>query len=150
MDYWGGSMMRRILKWAGIAVGVLVVGLVVALGVLYQVSNSHFSRRYAVTVQMPALPTDAASLAEGKRIYLSRGCVDCHGANLAGTVIVDEPLAGSFAGANLTKGQGGVGNALSDADFARVIRHGVKPDGAPTIFMPSTDYFAMTDADLAK
>jgi mono/diheme cytochrome c family protein len=34
-------------------------------------------------------------------------------------------------------------------DWVRTLRHGVKPDGRPAIFMPSEDYARFTDDDLA-
>lgn len=34
-------------------------------------------------------------------------------------------------------------------DWVRTIRHGVKPDGRPTLIMPSEDYNRLTDDDLA-
>ena len=36
------------------------------------------------------------------------------------------------------------------ADWERTIRHGVKPDGRPTLIMPSEDYNRLTDDDLAS
>jgi mono/diheme cytochrome c family protein len=140
--------MRRVRKWVALLAGAVAVLLIVALGILYVVSNSHFNRRYTIEAQVPTIPTGPAAIKEGERIYVTRGCPDCHGPDLAGRVVVDDPIVGYFAGANLSKGKGGQGNELTDADFVRVIRHGVKPDGSPTIFMPSTDYYAISDTDI--
>jgi mono/diheme cytochrome c family protein len=140
--------MQRIAKWAGIAAIALVLLIAVGVGSLYVVSNSHMSRRYTVSAEPILVPTGAAAIAEGERIFISRGCVDCHGTDAAGQVFVEDPAAGHFAGANLTRGKGGIGSTFTDADFARAVRHGVAPDGRALIFMPSTDYFAMSDANL--
>ena len=140
--------MNKKIKWLGIIVASLATVLVVALGIAYALSNSRMSQKFTVTVQAPPLPATPTALQEGKRIFLSRGCIDCHGENLAGRVIVDDPLIGRLEGANLTKGNGGIGGSFTDEDFVRAIRHGVRPDGSALIFMPSTDFQAMSDAEI--
>jgi mono/diheme cytochrome c family protein len=140
--------MRRVLKWVAILVGVVVVLLIVAVGAIYVLSNSHMSKHFTVEVQAPPVPAGPAAVKEGERVYVTRACADCHGADLAGKVVVDDPIVGRFAGANLTKGKGGLGNELTDVDIVRAVRHGVKPDGSAMIFMPSTDFHAMSDPDM--
>ena len=49
---------------------------------------------------------------------------------------------------NLTSGQGGIGGTYTDEDWVRAIRHGVGPDGKPLIFMPSSEFYFLTDEDL--
>jgi mono/diheme cytochrome c family protein len=127
---------------------VLVVLVGAAIAVVYEKSNHRFAMRFDVPAAPVAVPAGAAAVAEGKRIYTSRGCADCHGADLAGQAFVDDPMVGRFAGANLTKGKGGVGGERSEAELARAIRHGVGQDGRALIFMPATDFFAMSDADV--
>ncbi len=61
---------------------------------------------------------------------------------------IDDPAFARLAGANLTRGRGGIGEA-SDADLERAIRHGVGRDRRPLIFMPAEAFTAMTDADLS-
>jgi mono/diheme cytochrome c family protein len=89
----------------------------------------------------------AALVARGAHVVATRGCTDCHGASLGGAVVVDDPLAGRLAGPNLTAG--GRGPALDDRAWELALRHGARPDGAPLLVMPSTDYAAMTDEDVA-
>jgi mono/diheme cytochrome c family protein len=77
-------------------------------------------------------------------------CGDCHGANLGGAIFLDvtaPPLFRAVA-PNLTRGQDGVGGQLSDADFARAIRHSVGPNGQALLAMPSVDYSSMGDGDV--
>ena len=45
-------------------------------------------------------------------------------------------------------GKNGVGGTLSDADFAHILRYGIKPDGHSLLVMPSTDFQHFSDADL--
>lgn len=40
--------------------------------------------------------------------------------------------------------------AYPDADLARIIRRGVRPDGRTVVVMPSEMFSALTDADLGK
>ncbi len=49
---------------------------------------------------------------------------------------------------NLTSGEGGVGGAYTDPDFARAIRHGVTREGKGIIIMPSEHYNVFGDEDL--
>jgi hypothetical protein len=50
---------------------------------------------------------------------------------------------------NITGGAGGATARYAPVDWVRTIRHGVKPDGRPVLIMPSEEYNALTDADLA-
>jgi cytochrome c553 len=75
-----------------------------------------------------------------------RGCVECHGDNLGGRVFIDVPPVGRLAGANLTRGRAA---PLTDADWERAVRHGVRRDGKPLLFMPSNEFAGMSDEDLA-
>ncbi len=140
--------MGRVLKWVAYLVGALAVLLAVAVGVIYVWSNSYINRKFKVEAQAFAIPTGPAAVKEGERVFTTRACADCHGKDLAGVVVVDDPVVGRFAGVNLTKGKGGQGSELSDMDIARAIRHGVAPDGRALVFMPSTDFHAMSDGDL--
>jgi cytochrome c553 len=74
---------------------------------------------------------------------MSRGCGECHGARGEGKVVIDD-APGLLAGSNLTA----TAERYSDADFARAIRHAVAPDGRPLVFMPSRDFWPMSDRDL--
>ena len=142
--------MRKLLK----AVGYLAAGaaalVLVATAVVYGVSESRYRTRYAVAAGDITVPTDSASVARGEHLARSfGGCVECHGENLAGRMVLDDPAIGRVYGANLTRGKGGVGASLSSADIVRALRHGVGRDGRPLKVMPSTDYVHLTDDDLA-
>lgn len=126
---------------------LLGLAAIVAAGVFLG-SNARLTRRYAVTPE--ALPTSAnhALIARGEHLATAAThCTGCHGANLAGQVMVDAPPFRIVA-PNLTRGQGGAG-AMSDADWVRAIRHGVAPDGTSLLLMPSSDFHALNANDLA-
>mgnify|MGYP003394046996 CR=1 FL=1 len=100
-------------------------------------------------------PTSAAGDAR-RGAYLAKagGCVGCHtedkrsAAPFAGGRALKTPF-GTFFGPNITPHlQAGIGR-WSEADFARAMRHGRRPDGAnyfPAFPYPS--YTLISDADL--
>ncbi|MEZ4592991.1 MAG: cytochrome c [Chloroflexota bacterium] len=141
--------MKRILKWIGIVLGGLL-GLILLLGVsAYSVSASRLNRTYEVTADFSLnVPTDAESIAAGEHLAAVYLCNDCHEANLAGHLFVDDPVFGQIYSANLTAGENGVGRSYSDEDLARVIWYGVKPDGSPTVGMPYEFHQAISISDM--
>ncbi len=139
----------KVLKWVGIVLGGLIGLLVVAGLVIYFVGGARFNRSYAsIQAEPVTIPTDAESVALGEHIALSRGCTDCHGDNLGGDVLIDDPMVATLAGTNLTSGAGGVGGMMTDELWVRAIRHGVGHDGIGLMFMPSNEYWFMSDRDL--
>jgi len=100
-------------------------------------------------VDLNALATERA-VSRGKHMLESfYTCVECHGADFGGGVMVDDPnTIGRLLGPNLTLGTGSRTLNYSAADWDRMVRHGVKPDGSGTP-MPSRDFFAMSDRELS-
>lgn len=86
-------------------------------------------------------------LAWGEHIAVTRGCIDCHGEDMGGALFADGMPVFRLHGSNLTSA--GVGASYSDQDWVRAIRHGIGPDGKPLLFMPSYEYYYLSDADLA-
>jgi mono/diheme cytochrome c family protein len=131
-----------ILKWAGLLLG-LVVGIgLIGLAYVYIASEQIIDRHYSLPESHVRAATDANAVARGARLVFAYGCADCHGRNLQGAYIADFGMRSR----NLTV----LARSLSDADFDRIIRHGLRPDGTPVAeFMPSDSYQFMTDSDLA-
>ncbi|MFT3894705.1 MAG: cytochrome c [Anaerolineales bacterium] len=142
--------MKSILKWMGIITGVLFGLLIAGMLALYMSGRARLYKKYDVSVQPVSIPNDAESLAEGKRIFQYRGCEACHGEQLQGLVYMDNPALGQVITPNLTTGKGGIGSLRSDLDLVRSIKHGIRPDGTPLLFMPSTEFYSLSDADLGK
>lgn len=143
--------MRRLLKWLGIIVGVLLLVIVAAAVILYVVGRNNLNKTYDVSVEALAIPAgDEEALARGQHIAEAISlCAECHGSNLGGDEFIDDALFGSGDAPNLTAGTGGIGATYTDEDWVRVLRHGVKPNGKSVKLMPSQHYAHMTDADLA-
>ena len=62
--------------------------------------------------------------------------------------MIDDPAIGRVRGPNLRPARGIARASYTMADWDRIVRHGVKPDGKPAI-MPSDDFFKMSDAELS-
>lgn len=73
-------------------------------------------------------------------------CVECHGADLGGTVVMDVAPVMRMAAPNIT--QGGLGARLTAADWDRAVRHGVGIDGRALV-MPAIDYTNLADRDVS-
>jgi mono/diheme cytochrome c family protein len=140
--------MKKVLKWVGIVFSGLVGIVIIALIVIYFNSQARLNHVYRIPEENVVIPTDAESIANGKHIFQFRGCEGCHGEDLEGKVYLDDPAIGKVISSNLTTGKGGVGGALSDADWVRAIRHGVRSDGTGLLFMPSTEFYYLSDEDL--
>jgi mono/diheme cytochrome c family protein len=133
----------------------VLIGLSLAASMaLYSAGMEKANRTYPnIPVEVVSLPADSNAIARGKHIATIWSCPKCHGANLGGYLMKNDPIDGTFPtlGAipapNLTSGKNGVGRTYSDADWVRAIRHGVKPDGRGEVLM--YDYSALGDRDLA-
>lgn len=140
--------MRRVLRWVGIGVGALAGLLLLVVGAAYLITEMRFNRTFTDVGEPVTVPSDPALIMEGGRLVVARGCADCHGQQLAGSVFIDDPLLGRVAASNLTTGAGGVGALYDDAGLERAIRHGVGHDGKPLLIMPSHEYYPLSDADV--
>jgi mono/diheme cytochrome c family protein len=142
--------MRAALKWVGIVVGVILGLLILGILALYGRGQMRLNKKYMIPAQTVAIPADAESLLEGKRIFQYRGCEACHGEQLQGLVYLDNPAMGQVITPNLSTGKGGIGAQRTDADMVRSIKHGIRPDGTPLLFMPSTEFYYLSDKDLGN
>ena len=140
--------MKKFLKWVGIVLGALVGLIVIGLVVIYFNSQSRLTHVFNIPEEQVTIPTDASSIENGKHIFQFRGCEACHGEDLQGTVYLDDPAVGKVISTNLTTGKGGVGGDRTDEEWARAIRHGVRTDGTGLLFMPSTEFYYLSDEDL--
>lgn len=136
--------MKRIL--IKVMAALVVVPAMVVAYVAWQ-SHTRIARVWAVPEQAIEVGTDAAALERGRHLAVTRGCTDCHTADLGGQVMTDEGFMGYLASANLTGGKGGIAE-VSDAKIARALRHGVRRDGRSVVLMPALEYFPMNDEDV--
>lgn len=141
--------MKKILIWAGSILGGLIAVVVLAVVVLYLIGTSRVNEVYEVELAAVPIPSGPAAVERGKHLVESIGlCVECHGENLAGDILEDDPVFGTLAPSNLTSGRGGVGGEYTDAQFVRAIRNGINKDGNPLAIMPSNYYNVINDEDV--
>lgn len=131
-----------LLGLTGLSLLMLSIGV---LALAWWSSERLLSMRIEVA-DPPLAKVDADGLAQGRHLYHSRGCSDCHGERGEGRVVFDVPPAKVVA-SNLTPA--GPGRYYDRDAFGRAIRHGVGHDGRPLRFMPIGDYAELGDADTA-
>lgn len=139
--------MKKILKWAGIILGLLIVLIAGTAAYLNSAAKSRLAKKYDINPKALEIPTDSASIAAGKK-WASILCAGCHGVDLAGTMLLEDPAMGTVCAPNLTPA--GVGKSYSDLDWDRAIRHGVAGDQRPLLIMPSKDFKFMPDEQTAQ
>jgi cytochrome c553 len=142
------AMLKKILKWTGRA---LLVVTLLALGYYTKAYITVGSRKSKVYVVKPVkldIPADSAMIAQGKRLVIVKGCNDCHGNDLGGRVLFEQKGIGRLVARNLTKGKGGIPQDFDTDDWVRAIRHGLRRDGTPLIYMPSGAFNQLSETDL--
>ena len=124
---------------------LVVLGLMMAT-IIIVLSERALRRTWDVPLTTLAVPTDAAAIAEGRRLAATRGCANgCHGKpGIGGAVFDDDRWYGRLVAPNLSE----AAHRYSDAELARAIRHGVKRDGTAMQVMPSDMFAQLDDADL--
>ena len=140
-------MIKRLLRWLGLTAGVLAAIVIIAYTVVYILSERVLQRTYQVPAVSVAIPTDLASIIEGRRLATIHGCYGgCHGKEGGGVVMFDQPLIGRVVAPNLTAAV----RHYSDAELEGIIRHGVRPGGRGMMVMPSEGFVLLTDEDLGR
>jgi mono/diheme cytochrome c family protein len=141
-------MATRLVRRLGIVLGSLLLLIILTGATLYVLSGRSLDKNWAVTPAPLAVPNDSVTLARGRHLVTTRlVCVDCHGQDLGGTVVIDGMPFGRFVASNLTPG--GAGAIYTDADWVRAIRHGIRPNGKSLLFMPSEVFAELGAEDLA-
>ncbi len=143
-----GSMRAR--RWRRVllgSVGIVAVG----VAVVWLVSERSIERRYETTpvANVTRAEPSAADVARGRHLVTAVAqCTFCHGDDLAGKVVADDPWIGRIDSGNLTRGEGGVGRRYSAEDWVRALRHGVRPDGTSLLLMPARGFSELSGSDL--
>ncbi len=146
-------MIRKILKWTGLVMLFLILGISVAIP---------FRQHLTYEAPYPAIKAsaDPAVIEKGKHLVLvTKGCAHCHGTvnnidsvlqkgeepSLAGGKEIETPF-GTFFLPNITPdAKTGIGR-MTDGELARMFRYGVKSNGEAVLpFMQGMD---MNDEEL--
>jgi len=134
--------MKRILKWTAITVASIVAVLLI---VIYAGSEYRLRQKFDIAAAPIEVPTDSAAIARGRHLLETRGCEGCHGEGLKGEVFFDQPMLARLVAPNVVRAIKG----YSNPDLARLLRHGVRPNGTGVAVMPSSMFYHLDDADLA-
>jgi mono/diheme cytochrome c family protein len=140
-------MMKRILRWLGMALGALAALAIIAYAAVYILSERILRRTYDVPPVAISIPKDPASIVEGRRLAVVRGCFGgCHGREVEGAVMFDEPMIGRIVAPNLTTAV----RKYSDSELVGIIKNGVRPGGRSMMVMPSEEFVLLTGEDLGR
>lgn len=142
--------MRPSVRILGQILGGLVVVALLALASVQVFSTNRLAKTFEISDSSPPIPSDSASIARGRHLVRAvTRCVECHGDDLGGKVVVERPVVGRITARNLTTGIGGWGTTLSDAAIVEAIRHAVSPTGRALALMPARGYWHLSDNDVA-
>src|SRR5215218_7657735 len=95
--------MQRFIRWTAILIGALVVLLIIAYAALHVLSARKLDQTFPIPKVSIVVPTDDASIAEGKRLATIRGCFGgCHGTGAEGKLMFDKPAIARIVAPNLT------------------------------------------------
>jgi mono/diheme cytochrome c family protein len=134
--------MKKALKWIGIILGGLIVLVLMAIVGLNVVGASRLNETVDVQAERIVIPMDDAALARGE--HLVPLCQDCHGGDLSGQPVANDPALGSIYSTNIT----GLADTHSDDDLVRAIRHAVGKDGRQLMIMPAESFIHFSEKDL--
>jgi mono/diheme cytochrome c family protein len=133
----------RIVLWGLAAViAAAVAGLAGFGGWVWFASEAHLKSFANPPAFAAAIPTDPATLAHGKHVAVTRGCIGCHGDKLQGA-------AHNWGELSVAPNLALYARRQSPAVFERALRHGIGHDGKAIYWMPSFNFARMTDADVA-
>lgn len=143
----------KILKWTGIVLGILILAVVIAVYAMYPPK---------MEAPLPDIKasTDSAVIAHGKYlVYGTAHCAECHSGTRedfkngipmeqltpSGGMVFTFP-GGAIHAKNLTPDKETGTGRYTDAELARMIRYGVRPNGQ--IMFPFMAYGDVSDEDL--
>ena len=143
-------MLKKALKFTIIIVASVTALVVILYMIVYYSTESRINKKYNVTLQQLVIPTDSASYLAGKHIAENRGCLGCHGKNLAGGQVFfsDSTPLGFLAASNITGGKGGT--QYKDEDWIRVLRHGLNKQNTSVWFMPSHEVAHLSNQEMGQ
>jgi mono/diheme cytochrome c family protein len=136
--------MKMVLKWIGISLGGLVGLIALAAIGLSIAGEARLNKRHDVQAENITISTDDVTLARGEHLVAT--CKSCHGADLSGKVMIDDPPIGTIYATNIT----GLAKTHTDTDLVRAIRHGLATDGRQLIIMPAESFIYFSESDLGS
>lgn len=138
--------MKRILKVIGVLFGVLVLAVAGLVGWGYAGIAGKMKKTYDIPPVKLSRPASTGNVARGRYLTTVRmTCVECHGDDLAGGTVIEDPMAGNLYGRNITPFKL---KDWTDGEIARVMKHGLDRNGHALRIMPAEDYQHMSETDM--
>jgi mono/diheme cytochrome c family protein len=134
--------MKNLFKWLVRVIGVLMLAVVGAVAYIFVVSERAREQAYNVPVTSFTAARDPAAVENGRRQAIIHGCTSCHGPQLSGLTMLDDPKVARIRSPNITV----IVRQYSDAELARLLRKGVKRNGRGLWVMPASPH--LSDEDL--
>ena len=135
----------RIAGYTGAGIALIVIVAAIAIPSL---SDRKQTRQVGIPLPSITFASDPQALERGKYLFETRSCASCHGEDGGGGTVIGNPDDGDLYVRAPSIAPGGIASGYRDADWVRLLRHGVKPAGTPVLVMPSEDYSRLTDADV--
>lgn len=143
-------MLKKILKITTMMLGGILFIVILFYTKVYISTEKRIHKVYHIQPEKVDIPTDAASLALGARLATTKGCRSCHGPNLAGKILVNDPdKHGLIAAKNITRGKGGLPQDFGYEDWVRALKHGINKEKKSLLLMPSYGFAQLTRKDMA-
>ena len=145
------KLLKKILKITFIVLGCLLVVAGLFYTYVYLTVKARIEKTYTgIPLEQITVNEDSAAIALGDHLTEIKGCKDCHGKDLAGKIMIDDPALGRIVTANLTHGKGGLPADYKDEEWVKALRHGISPrDAQPLLVMPSHELNALSQEDIA-
>jgi mono/diheme cytochrome c family protein len=141
------SLAQRVIRVVGYTVATVAALACLSVGIVYAVTGSRMQRKYSVPEPTLVVRSDSVALTVGRHQAVINGCTSCHGNQLEGKIEVENFALGRMTGSNLTNG--GRGAVLDARDWVRAVRHGLRGDSTPLLFMPAHELSRIADEHLA-
>lgn len=137
--------MHPFLKWSLVAAIVAVAFAVLVPAIVWLRSEAVIERRYPLPSTTAAAVDQAKAVNRGEHLIAITGCSDCHGADLEGRDMAKGTLL-PLRSSNLRL----LAHSMTDEEFERVLRTGIRADSTSTWAMPAMDYTYMSEDDIVS
>jgi mono/diheme cytochrome c family protein len=142
-------MLKKIFKVTGIVIGCIIALILIAYAIIYIDMRLRIDDVYSVNPEPIHVTYDSMSIELGRRLAGTRACNDCHAADFGGKVIHEDAMIGRISSRNITRGEGGLPEDFSEADWVMALKHGLDREQKPLLFMPANEFSQMSEGDMA-
>lgn len=133
-------------KWIWIITGSFTIVLAAFIFFHIERADNLMHRSIKIEPVLMEINNDSTALRIGKK-WVTSICAECHGTDLGGHTVVEDPIIGRLYAPNLTRGKGGIGY-LNNEKWLAALRHGVSATRRPLVLMPSVEYTKMRKEDV--